>query len=104
MEKRPGNAVKPLPACADASFALHLATNAILTPRDLVKVPPSINIVGFSYSGLKSLPEVGVMSCIPCPFKREKILKTVRNTGFFQSRSLLFSIQLIVTETGYHRI
>ena len=60
MDKRPGNAVKPLPACVDASFAPHLATNTILTHRDLVKVPPSINIVCFSYFGLKSLPEVGV--------------------------------------------
>ena len=69
MEKRPGNAVKPLPACADASFALHLATNAILTPRDLVKVPPSINIVGFSYFGLKSLPGVGLYVLYAPPFQ-----------------------------------
>ena len=69
MEKRRGNPVKPLPACVDDSFAPHLATNTILTPRDLIKVPPSINIVGFSYFGLKSLPAVGVYVLYTPPFQ-----------------------------------
>ena len=69
MRKKARNAVKPLPACVDGSLAPHLATIAILTPRDFGQSSTWHSMVGFPYLGLKSLPEVGVYAPYTLPFQ-----------------------------------
>ena len=104
MRKRPGNAVKPLPACVDVSFHRHLATNTILTPQYFVKVPPGIASLVFHIVGSNLYQRWGCMSCIPRPFKREEILKTVRATSFFTKQVTRFQYNSLWLKREYPRI
>ena len=83
MEKRPGNAVKPMPACVDALFHRHLATNAILILRDLIKVPPGLTSWVFHIVDSNLYQRWVCMFRIPRPFNRQNIFKTVRDISFF---------------------
>ena len=75
MRKRPRNVVKPLPACVDGSLGPYLATITILIPRNFDQSSTWSSFVGFSYFGLKSLPEVGVYVPYPLSFQAWKNIK-----------------------------
>ena len=98
MRKRTGNAVKPLPACVDGLLGPYLDLTPFLLPEILLifdQSSPGIAWWVFYIWG-SNLPQRWVrMFRILRPFKREKILKTVRDICFFPNHVLSFSLQLV---------
>ena len=97
MRKSPGNAVKPLPAGVDASFARYLTnivTTTFLPPEIFLRFHQSSTLysfVVFSYLRLKSWPEVSMYVPYNPPLQAWKNIKNCwRHKLFPESRHCRF--------------